>query len=209
MTACKWASDVKTMLAEMRKCVKERKRSLKRFEERKRFIIMPLILDAPGDESVGHQNMLIADMKNRTLERFEPVGSIAYDYPVDSCDIDDVLIKFTERRASPFFEFTYLPPMVMCPRFGPQYVQEAETIDKARGRIDGFCVVWSYWYADLRLQYPDVPQLQLVTRAMAELRRDKGRTLTDFIIAYASFFEDLKPFLDDEAHVRYIIQQLS
>lgn len=172
-------------------------------KNRSRFILLPLLLHALGKNL--HMNIIIVDTARHTVERFEPHGN---EDDGKFCDVDAkiefVLVKYP---ASPFHEYEYLRPIDFCPRVGPQGLQEAYDPGNVKGRTDGFCVAWTYWYVDLRLRYPDIGQKQLIRRAMKELLADQGRTLTEYIFAYASFFEALEPLTPDG--IKAVISELA
>lgn len=127
------------------------------------------------------------------------------------CQVNDQIQQLADYALQ---GYTYIPPLELCPLQGFQYTQELEVIQNRAGDLAGkkvgFCVAWSYWYADLRLRYPDIPPKQLIERAMRELKNNQGKkTLTEYIVSFASFFESLSPFLNDPMHVRHVIEALT
>lgn len=138
----------------------------------KRYLVMPLILwedsllsyfsITKSSKNIGsHANVLIFDIKNRTIERFDPHGSKFYseakltrDFKnkniysqpsYNQTDIDSFMKSYFKKLLP---DFQVKPIEYSCPYLGPQM--------KADVRI-GYCVIWSIMYTFLRLLNPDVP----------------------------------------------------
>lgn len=238
-SSCKWynAAHLQVFLQKIRECT----------AARKRFVVLPLVIQSTTEDRDDHGNMLIADTTLRTLERFEPHGwedvhtrnihtamNVARNdirgdaslteeekhaaiFLVDlraasllECDVDKFLKeRLLQDRRSPLYGYTYIPPKQFCPEAGPQWQQELSDAGNVIGKKVGFCAAWGFWYADLRLRYPDVQPKQLIDRALTEMKADRGKTLTQYIVAYSSFFESLQPFLHNPKHLRQIIEELA
>jgi len=234
VNACRWSSNLSDAFTRLFACAREGKR----------FAVIPLKLLLDNVSRDGHMNILIVDTKMRTLERFEPHGSILDHIAQEAkeniakaknltvvrqhwqdtlkhleqnsafrpqCEIDQQIQKLVDYF---LHGYTYIPPLDFCPLHGFQAMQELEVLqDRAgdvAGKKTGFCVAWSYWYADLRLRYPDTRREQLIERAMLELQNNQGkRTLTEYIVSFASFFESLSPFLHNGDHMKNVIDALT
>jgi hypothetical protein len=108
-----------------------------------KFIAIPFLFYL---QDCRHANILIADTKNKTIERFEPHGSIIYSSRF-SCPQ-----SFADQELAELFSeygYQYLSPKEICPLIGPQ--EEYETQKRMR-QEEGFCVTWSIIYANLRLE---------------------------------------------------------
>jgi len=107
----------------------------------KRFKFFMLLLSG-FDGATGHMNILLFDSHLKTLERFEPHGKKS----PNNCDSVDNAIKNT------WPSITYIPPSDICPyTHGPQRIVE-----------DRYCTIWSYFYLDLRLEFPDISQQKIL-----------------------------------------------
>nr|QBK86829.1 MAG: hypothetical protein LCMAC103_01670 [Marseillevirus LCMAC103] len=142
--------------------------------------------------AVGHQNFLVYDRKTNTIERFEPYGAESPD-EYDGPRLDRELRDYFSQR----FKISYLGPRQFCPREGFQAIQEdaedrllAQAVGALPGTRTGFCAMWAFFYAQLRLMNPDTPRDILQLRAIADLRRKPGH-LTQRIVDYTIFFERL------------------
>lgn len=107
------------------------------------YIAIPFLFHL---EECPHANILIVDTENKTVERFEPQGTITYT-PRFTCPQ-----SFADEELSEFFSeynYQYLSPKDICPLIGPQ-----EEYEKQKGlrQEEGYCVTWSMIYANLRLE---------------------------------------------------------
>jgi hypothetical protein len=132
-----------------------------------RFIIIPLGIEL---EEGSHANYLIFDKKTYELERFEPYGSSSpYKFNYNSKLLDSVLnFKFNEIDIS----IKYVSPDKYLPKIGFQYFDVYEAKTQKIGDPGGFCALWSIWYADMRLSYPDIDRVSLVNKLLKEIKRN-------------------------------------
>lgn len=139
-----------------KKCVQNKK---------KRFIIIPLGIEL---EIGSHANYLIFDKKLNEIERFEPYGAKSpskFDY--DPQLLDNYLkIKFQEINE----KINFIPPENYIPKISFQYLEIFEQKTKNLGDPGGFCAVWSVWYTEMRMTYPDIDRKQLVKMLLREIR---------------------------------------
>lgn len=124
--------------------------------EQIRWVMFKLTL-IPGPGTT-HANIIIYDKKNNTLERFEPYGIIPY---VQSSKLDEFLIeKFNKIIGS---EFKFYGPKELYKGVGLQLISgDALQYMKNLGDPGGFCLAWTFWYLEMRLQNPDIKPDQLV-----------------------------------------------
>lgn len=140
-----------------------------------RFLIMPLVLyylkqqDAQG----AHQNILIFDNKDKTIDRFDPHGRTSERY--DANEIDNYLTKEL-RSIVPSYKF--IRTELACPYLGPQAVADVSK---------GYCVTWSIMFTLLRLLNPDKKIGQLV-EFMKEGTREE---LISKLKRFAKYYSDI------------------
>lgn len=133
----------------------------------------------------GHSNSLLYDRNSNTVERFEPHAATDEFNRFAEAYLDDYLKNYFKAK----FKANYLSPLDWCP-VSVQAEQEKElNKGNVRGKIDGFCQAWSFWYADLRLSNPDLTREQVIEMAMAKLKQ-RPETLTEYIISYAKWYEN-------------------
>jgi hypothetical protein len=131
---------------------------------------------------ITHANFLIYDTKLKTLERFEPNGHMEEEFNPE--ELDEALQQFAEE-----YDLSYISGDLICPRSKAfQYIQYSEILDNPSLQLEGdprgWCTAWSLFYADLRIQYPDMSRSKLIDKALFELKK-KG--FTSFIRNYANY----------------------
>ena len=159
---------------------------------RSTFIIIPFGFNCI-DESRSHFNLLVYTTKTKELERFEPYGSAVTNcYNVYELDLK-LKNLFNNNVRKNMINDVY-EPLSFCPTKSFQYIEE----DQQKGSLepDGFCVAWSFWYADTRMANPDKSRWEVVNIALQTLKNDYGRFRT-FIRSYSEFLEKLSSNIFD------------
>jgi hypothetical protein len=159
---------------------------------RSTFIIIPFGFNCI-DESSSHFNLLVYNTKTKELERFEPYGSAVYNcYNVDGLDLK--LKKLFNNNVRKNMINDVYEPLSFCPTKSFQYIEE----EQQEGSLepDGFCVAWSFWYADTRMANPDKSRSEVVNIALQTLKNDYSRFRT-FIRSYSNFLEKLSSKIID------------
>jgi len=151
----------------------------------KRFILIMLAFDpdnilADPDKSL-HINMLIYDKSNKKLERFEPYGITNKGY--HPANFDEQLVAYLHKYVHNDMITECYAPLKVFPygKYLYQSIQAKENRD-----FDYFCVVWSTWYADLRMKYPDLTREQISVGALKQIKNVTS-TYTQFIQSYGDF----------------------
>lgn len=141
-----------------------------------------------------HANILIFDKKTKILERFEPYGIIPF-LEIEKLDkmIGKKIIKYFEEYYGPV---TYLAPKDYMQNINFQMISNDADINvKKLGDPAGYCLAWTFWYLELRINNPDIHPKKLVKyafdaiRVIAKENNDKvdGETIfIDFIRNYSS-----------------------
>lgn len=128
----------------------------------KRFIVIPLGIEL---EIGSHANYILIDKNNWEIERFEPHGSSnPYNFNYNKELLDSNL----EKKFTEIFEkkinkkIKYIKPNEYLPKISLQMLDVSEKKKKKIGDPGGFCALWSIYYTDLRLTYPEYPRNELV-----------------------------------------------
>lgn len=163
-----------------------------------RFIVIPINIYWTATE--GHNEVIIIDKIFETIERFEPYGQIDSTGVQDS-KIEKVIQAWGADVVSKVTDKTYIyySPNLTCPTVNWQTFQETNV--PLENRIDpgGYCVAYSLLYTELRLKFPDIPQMVLQEQLLISLSRDPA-LLLDFIRNYTySIIEDLKDLKPENA----------
>ncbi len=111
------------------------------------YVTIPIGIET----SIGsHANILFLDVKNKTLERFEPNGS---NYPMGMNYNPELLDDLIESRFKQWdSELKYYPPYKFLPPISFQILEGLETPKCKRiGDPNGFCGVWCIWWVYQRM----------------------------------------------------------
>ena len=133
-----------------------------------RFVIIPLGIEL---ESGSHANYMLFDKKTYELERFEPYGSDPpYKFNYDIGSLDSILeFKFMEINKN----IKYISTTKYLPKIGFQYYDVYESKTGKIGDPGGFCALWSIWYIDNRLKYPEINRKSLIKKLLKEIKSKK------------------------------------
>lgn len=159
-------------------------------KSRKRYIITIIGIDA------RHANALIIDNKNKTIERFEPHGSITPFYDMDNAD-NDFIQFFTKVNKA----YTYISPKQFESEYSFQGLS-SEAISTKIGDPGGFCLTWSFVYIDLRLSNPNVKPKKLLEETI-KIINNNGMHLVDYIRLYIKIIYKLREDILDTIDITY------
>ena len=121
------------------------------------FIIIPLGIEMKAG---SHANYIIYDIKNKTVERFEPHGSAT---PPGLNYDPKILDELLESRFKTIDEnIKYYAPSDYEPKIGFQLMDIFENNKKKIGDPGGFCALWAIWYVDMKLRYRDLNCVELM-----------------------------------------------
>lgn len=112
-----------------------------------KYICIPIGIEI---STGSHANMLFWDVKNKTLERFEPNGS---NYPIGlnyNPELLDTLLNKKFKQFDP--NIKYIEPYKFLPSISLQILENLETSTcKKIGDPNGFCAVWCTWWVYQRM----------------------------------------------------------
>lgn len=92
------------------------------------------ILSIRCSDGENHANALVSDTTSKIMYRFEPHGGSLGSDMYDSSDLDKKLRTSLEENG-----WEYVPPHIVCPKSGPQTLQQD---------MEGFCASWSLYFID-------------------------------------------------------------
>jgi len=160
------------------------------------FIKLTLIPSSFGT----HANILIFDKNSGILERFEPYGRIPY---LENNKLDDLL----KNRLSPIFinylnkynkKFKYISPTDYVDGLSFQILSnDDQDTTKKLGDPAGYCLAWTYWYLEMRLNNNNIPSAELVRKSTNNIINNKSKydnryPFIDFIRDYSTKLDKLK-----------------
>lgn len=111
------------------------------------YLVIPIGIELSNG---SHANILFWDVKNKTIERFEPNGS---NYPIGLNYNPNLLDDLLYNKFKLFDnDIIYLKPKDFLPNIGFQYLENNETEKcKKLGDPNGFCGVWCIWWVYQRM----------------------------------------------------------
>lgn len=152
-----------------------------------KYITVPIGIET----SIGfHANILFWDIKNKTLERFEPNGS---NYPLGmnyNPVLLDMLIESRFKLFNP--EIEYYPPSKFLPSIGFQILEGLETSKcKKIGDPTGFCGVWCIWWIYQRILNINIKQSDIANELIKRLKFD-NQSFKSIIRNFSKKITDLR-----------------
>jgi hypothetical protein len=132
-----------------------------------------------------HFNMLIIKVATREVVRFEPHGSFYTDY-TENTAIDKFLEKLTDQINAHFHlvdkRFKYVSPLKACPSYTKKrpldiyegfQTTENKVLPMNADEGVGFCVLWSWFFAECVINNPAMPIDEVYLEAQDILRKDE------------------------------------
>jgi hypothetical protein len=154
--------------------------------QNKTYFIMPLVIHREGKKN-SHCNLLMINLKQKTVERLEPHGAWRRR---GSCNyfferVDSVV---REKFAKPL-QLAYLSAAESESKFeftGIQTVHHFQSLSKCqREKNAGFCLVWCFWLAEVRILNSRCPHHLLHPNAVQHLRvRYNVKRIAYYLLAY-------------------------
>ena len=127
-----------------------------------KYICIPIGIEI---STGAHANILFWDVKNKTIERFEPNGA---NYPIGlnyNPELLDLLLTKKFKQFDP--DIQYIEPYKFLPSIGFQILENLETPTcKKIGDPNGFCAVWCIWWIYQRMLNIDNYKLNIFNFAI-------------------------------------------
>jgi ankyrin repeat protein len=177
-------------------CNENLKKSLKKLlnDNKVEFIYIKLSLIPNGNST--HANLLLYNKKKNILERFEPYG---YNEMLD----EEKLNQFIEKLAKKIFnkDVKYINPKHFMDNAKFQIISsDSDPDNKKLGDPIGYCLAWTFWYLELRLNNPETDSKLLVENALNKIinKQSDSNQVLDYIRNYSQELDKLKNnFLKD------------
>ena len=151
----------------------------------KKFIIMRINIIG----QVLHANILLIDVYNKRIIRFEPQGGIAKD---NINELDDKIYQIF--NVDKYFKnYKYYKPSDYEPINGFQSLsQETNTLNVRKGDINGFCVAWCLWFVEFYIQNTNSKLLtdsnfKLLVPKIIKRLINSGYMISEYIRNYANY----------------------
>jgi hypothetical protein len=115
-------------------------------------------------DRILHANLLVYDLKNMTVERFEPYGN--------TMQLDGGIDEVLEEELTWNTGLKYIKPDDYLPVAGFQTISdENNIINKKSGDFGGFCLAWCLWYLETKMKNPDVSSKILVDKVINKINK--------------------------------------
>jgi hypothetical protein len=144
------------------------------------FILGLLGLKSQRCPSSSHFFSYVYDVNQNEMEVFDPNGGLQFQKKYDSTMYADFLDKYYQldqfdKQAQNYLKSKLgISNVYMGTQWCPVGIQEIEQQDKPEGYTDkerdfgGYCAVWSIWWLQQRLKFPDMDRGALLTRLAKE-----------------------------------------
>jgi hypothetical protein len=149
------------------------------------FIVIPMGFNC--NNKFGHQNFLIYNSITKEMERFEPNGGVVNNPCLKNPKMIPQLIDLFHKNVKKDMIKSFYEPLDFCPAKSFQIIQDNDGTKHKTEK--GFCLSWSYWYADTRLRNPNKTRKQVVDMALNSLYSNKFVPFTSFIRSFSNFLE--------------------
>jgi ankyrin repeat protein len=144
----------------------------------KQFIIIPLGIEVANG---SHANIIIIDILNKTIERFEPNGKYSPHNLYYNMELLDSILRHKFIELLP--KYTYLKPSDFLPDIGFQILETLDDKCKRLGDPNGFCAVWCVWWAEQRCNNKIKPSL--LSSELIKTIRLSGKSFKNIIRNYS------------------------
>lgn len=137
----------------------------------------------------AHQNILIYDVKNNTLERFNSMGDIDELYDYESLD-KKIFELFSKMKSINVKKFKYIKSINNF-REGPQVLSHEKDVVGNIKIADpgGFCLTWAFWYLEMRMVNENILPPKLIIKANNKIL-NSDYTFTEYIRNYTKKISD-------------------
>lgn len=108
----------------------------------------------------AHANILLVNKIHQTIEHFEPHLDISPSLKIHE------LNEFLAGLAGSI-GYSYIPPLYYCPNLGSDkelegWQSKEGLFPREKDQPEGYCVIWSIFYAYLRIVYPEIDPREII-----------------------------------------------
>lgn len=153
------------------------------------FMVTILLVNNSKDNIDLHANLIIFDKKTGILERFNPTKNLEIYY---YNELDNFILskfkKFFENYLEKYnLTFSYINNHYYnnYKYIGYQYLSiEQDNSTKQYGEIDGYCLAWSYWYLETRINNPNIHPTNIINMFTKKIIYLYGHPKLEYDITY-------------------------
>ena len=137
--------------------------------------------------NILHANILLIDVLNKRILRFEPQGGISKD---DIDVLDNKLIELF-KTDNILNSYKYYKPYDYEPINGLQSLsQETNILNTRKGDINGFCVAWCLWFVEFYIQNNSLlssDNIKMIIPKVIKKLVNNGYLISEYIRNYANY----------------------
>lgn len=135
---------------------------------------------------VNHANIIIYDVPNNYIERFDPYGKVPY---YNNKKIDDILEFFFKKKIP---NIKYISSYKLINNISYQVFSDEKNADNHFiNDPSGFCLAWCVWYVELRINNPDI-NIKTLTKKSIYYINKKENNVKDYIRNYSDYLDKKK-----------------
>ena len=158
-----------------------------------KFIIFKLTI--LNEMNMNHANIIIYDVNNSIIERFDPYGTVPF---IDGISIDSHLIQLFSNIV-PTAE--YLSPDDTSQGISFQiFSDEMNKSNYVENDPNGFCMAWCLWYTEMRAKNPSVSPRNLIKKSIKNINKKEDK-FKDYIRNYSNYLDKKKNRLLEESNM--------
>lgn len=158
-----------------------------------RFILLKLTIISNAYSN--HANIIIMDIKNKYVERFDPYGVVPF---VKGPEIDNLMESFFSEY---FPTFKYLSPSKIINSISFQiFSDERNEKNHIENDPNGFCVAWCLWYLETRIKNINIYPKSLIKRTVVQINKNETK-FKDYIRNYANYLDNEKNLILEDAGI--------
>ncbi|XWV24848.1 ankyrin repeat protein [Tupanvirus deep ocean] len=166
--------------------------TIKKFPDTEYILLKLTILT---DKNFNHANMLIYDIKNKYIERFDPYGKVSFNY---SKEIDHLMEAFVKEY---FTDVKYISPGQLTDGISFQiFADEKDNRNYVENDPAGFCVAWCLWYIEMRMKNSKIHPKSLIKRTISQINKSEDK-FKDYIRNYSNYLDSEKNIILEKAGV--------
>ena len=149
------------------------------------FILLKLSIIT--NKQFNHANILIYDVKNKYVERFDPYGKVPF---IDNKGIDNVLESFFKDY---FPKIQYISSSDITNRASFQILaDEGSNSNYVENDPTGFCVAWCVWYLEMRINNNNnIDPKTLIKKSIYQINKSEDK-FKDYIRNYSNYLDNEK-----------------
>lgn len=153
------------------------------------FIIFKITIIS--NKSFNHANLVIYDVKNKYVERFDPYGNVPFYH---SQQINILIESFFNE----YFPGTkYLSPDGISFQI---FSDENNKMNYVENDPNGFCIAWCLWYLEMRIKNKIISPKSLIKKTIQGINKSEDK-FKDYIRNYANYLDTEKNKILDKANI--------